>query len=66
VSLTVIPPAGVSAPSGFPASVTMTGGKVSFQSSFSVAGYYRIEATGPNGSQGWTTVDVGVTPNTTP
>jgi phospholipase C len=66
VSLTVIPPAGVSAPSGFPASVTMTGGKVSFQSSFAAAGYYRIEATGPNGSQGWTTVDVGVTPNTTP
>jgi phospholipase C len=66
VSLTVIPPSGVSVPSGFPSSVTMTGGNVSFPASFSTAGYYRIEATGPDGSQGWTTVDVGVNPNTLP
>lgn len=66
VSLTVIPPAGVSVPSSFPAGVTMTGGTVSFAASFSTAGYYRIEATGPGNSQGWTTVDVGVNPNTLP
>jgi phospholipase C len=66
VSLTLIPPAGVSAPSGFPATVTMTGGKVSFTTSFSKAGYYRIEATGPDGSIGFTTVDVGVNPDTLP
>lgn len=66
VSLTVIPPSGGSVPSGFPSSVTMAGGTVSFQTSFATAGYYRIEATGPNNSQGWTTVDVGVSPNTLP
>jgi len=43
----------------------MTGGQVSFKTSFAKTGYYRIEATGPNGSDGWTTVDVGVTPNAT-
>jgi phospholipase C len=66
VSLTVIPPAGVSAPPGFPATVAMTGGTVSFKTSFKTAGYYRIEATGPDNSEGWTTVDVGVNPNTLP
>jgi phospholipase C len=66
VSLTVTPPPGVSAPSGFPSKVRMTGGRVSFQTSFKTAGYYRIKATGPDGSEGWTTVDVGVDPNTAP
>jgi phospholipase C len=66
VSLKLIAPSGVAAPSGFPSSVTMSGGQVSFKTSFSTAGYYRIEATGPNDSEGWTTVDVGVTPNTAP
>jgi phospholipase C len=66
VSLTVIPPSGVSVPSGFPSTVTMTNGTVSFKTSFKTSGYYRIEATGPDDSKGWTTVDVGVTPNTLP
>jgi phospholipase C len=66
VSLKLFTPAGVSAPSGFPTTVTMTGGKVSFTTSFSTAGYYRIEAEGPDDSLGFTTVDVGVTPNTLP
>jgi phospholipase C len=66
VSLTVTPPPGVSVPSSFPPAVTMTGGTVSFKTSFPKAGYYRIEATGPDGSKGWTTVDVGVSPNTAP
>ncbi|HTX07142.1 MAG TPA: alkaline phosphatase family protein [Solirubrobacteraceae bacterium] len=65
VALKVTPPSGVSAPAGFPTSVAMSGGKVSFTTSFPTAGYYRIEATGPDDSEGWTTVDVGVTPNTT-
>ena len=34
--------------------------------SFPTAGYYRITASGPNGSKGWVTVDVGVTPSTAP
>jgi hypothetical protein len=33
---------------------------------FATAGYYRIKATGPDGSVGWVTVDVGVNPNTAP
>ena len=66
VSLKQIPPAGVPAPAGFPATMTISGGKASFTTSFSQAGYYRIEATGPDGSLGFTTVDVGVNPNTLP
>ncbi|HEX4009478.1 MAG TPA: alkaline phosphatase family protein [Solirubrobacteraceae bacterium] len=66
VTVTLIPPAGVSAPAGFPSAVTMTGGKATFTTTFTTPGYYRIEASGPNGSLGWTTVDVGVTPNTLP
>jgi len=34
--------------------------------SFPAAGYYRIAASGPGGSKGWVTVDVGVTPDTAP
>jgi hypothetical protein len=62
----VTPPPGVSAPSGFPDSVTMTGGQATFTVKFAKAGYYRLGATGPGGSEGWVTVDVGVTPNTAP
>ncbi len=66
VTLKVTPPKGVAVPAGFPTSVTMQGGKVSFTASFSQAGYYRIQAVGAGGSEGWTTVDVGVTPDTIP
>jgi phospholipase C len=66
VSLTVAPPPGVAAPPNFPSSVTMTGGQASFTVKFPTAGYYRIAASGPGGSKGWVTVDVGVTPNTAP
>jgi phospholipase C len=66
VGLTVTPPSGVASPPGFPSSVTMTGGLASFSVKFPTAGYYRIEATGPGGSVGWVTVDVGVTPDTAP
>ena len=66
VSLKLIPPAGVSAPSGFPATVTVSGGKASFTTSLPKAGHYRIEANGPDGSLGFTTVDVGVNPDTLP
>jgi phospholipase C len=66
VSLKLIPPAGVPAPSGFPATVTISGGKASFTMTFSTAGYYRIEANGADGILGFTTVDVGVNANTLP
>jgi phospholipase C len=66
VSLTVTPPPGVGVPAGFPSSVTLTGGQVTFSAVFPTAGYYRIAAAGPDGSVGWVTVDVGVTPATAP
>jgi phospholipase C len=66
VQLTLTPPPGVSVPSSFPASATLVNGQVNFTAKFSTAGYYRIEAQGPNGSTGWVTVDVGVNPNTAP
>jgi phospholipase C len=66
VNLTVTPPSGVAVPAGFPSSVTLAGGQANFTVKFPAAGYYRIAATGPGGSQGWVTVDVGVTPSTAP
>ena len=66
VRLSVTPPSGVSVPSSFPSSVTMTGGLASFAVKFPTAGFYRIAATGPGGSVGWVTVDVGVNANTAP
>jgi phospholipase C len=66
VQLTVTPPPGVSAPAGFPSSVTLTGGQGSFSVKFPTAGFYRIAASGPGGSVGWVTVDVGAGPNTAP
>ncbi|HTX26423.1 MAG TPA: alkaline phosphatase family protein [Streptosporangiaceae bacterium] len=66
VSLTLTPPSGVSVPGSFPKTVTMAGGTAAFSVSFPSAGYYRIYASGPSGSKGWVTVDVGVTPDTAP
>ena len=66
VHLTLTPPPGVAVPSSFPASATLANGQVNFTAKFSTAGYYRIEARGPNGSVGWVTVDAGVNPNTAP
>jgi phospholipase C len=66
VNLTLTPPPGVPAPPGFPSSVTLAGGQGSFTATFPQAGYYRIAATGPDGSVGWVTVDVGVNANTAP
>jgi hypothetical protein len=66
VKLTVTPPSGVSVPSSFPTSATLVNGQANISVKFSTAGYYRIEAQGPNGSVGYVTVDVGVTPNTAP
>jgi phospholipase C len=66
VNLTVTSPPGVAVPPGFPSSVGLTGGQASLTVKFTTAGYYRIAATGPGGSKGWVTVDVGVTPDTAP
>jgi len=66
VQLSVTPPAGVAVPAGIPASVTLTGGEANFTLTFLTVGYYRVAATGPDGSVGWATVDVGTTPATAP
>jgi phospholipase C len=66
VNLSVTAPAGVTVPSSFPKKVTMAGGLATVSVSFRSAGYYRIAASGPSGSLGWVTVDVGVTPDTGP
>ena len=66
VDLTLTPPPGVAVPAQFPKTVTMTGGEAMISVSFPGAGYYRIFASGPSGTEGWVTVDVGVTPDTAP
>ncbi|MBO0804581.1 MAG: hypothetical protein J2P25_16095 [Nocardiopsaceae bacterium] len=66
VQLSYTPPPGVTAPSGNPSSVTLNGGQANFTLTFPTAGYYRVAATGPNGDEGWVTVDVGTTPATAP
>jgi hypothetical protein len=66
VALTLTPPPGVSAPAGFPSSVSLSQGTGSFTVTFARAGYYRIAASGPGGIPGWVTVDVGVGPDSAP
>jgi hypothetical protein len=56
VNLTLPPRAGVTA--GFPASARLMRGRAALRVTFLVPGYYRIEAAGPAGSLGWTTVVV--------
>jgi phospholipase C len=66
VQLSYTPPPGVSLPSDLPTSVTLSGGQANFSLTFPAAGYYRVAASGPAGSLGWVTVDVGTTPATAP
>lgn len=66
VTLTLTPPPGVTAPSSFPATETLVNGQVTFSVKFPAAGYWRIEAHGPNGSLGYVTADVSVNPDTAP
>jgi len=66
VALTLAPPPGAAVPSSFPPSVLLAGGQATMTVSFPSAGYWRIAASGPAGSLGWVTVDVGVTPDTAP
>ncbi|WP_203919113.1 phospholipase C [Rugosimonospora africana] len=66
IALSYTPPPGVTAPAGNPTTVMMTGGQANFTLTFPTVGYYRVAATGPNGSLGWATIDVGTTPATAP
>ncbi|HEY6296840.1 MAG TPA: alkaline phosphatase family protein, partial [Streptosporangiaceae bacterium] len=58
VQLTLIPPTGVTGQIDFPASAVLAGGRASFRARFPAAGYYRVQAGGPDGSLGWTTIFV--------
>lgn len=64
VSLQVASPAGAQPPRGVPSQVALRAGTASFAVSFPSVGFYRITASGPDGSKGWMTVEVGVGPNT--
>jgi phospholipase C len=66
VTLTLTPPPGDSVPSSFPATETLASGQATFSVKFPEAGYWRIKAQGPDGSLGYVTVDVAVTPDTAP
>jgi phospholipase C len=66
VHLTLIPPHGVAVPRSFPRVLRLSHGLAHFTARFRTPGYYRIAASGPRGSKGWVTVDVGVTPDTAP
>ena len=59
ISLTAASPQGAQAPS-MPATVDLAGGAATFSVTFPSAGYYRITASGPNGSLGWVTIGSGV------
>ena len=64
VTITAVGPPGAPAVSGLPATVNLASGTGSFSVTFPTAGYYRLTASGPNGSMGWVTIGAGVTPLT--
>ena len=66
VRLRLLPPAGVAVPPGFPRVVDLTRGGGAVTVRLAIAGYYRLLATGPLGSRGWLTLDIGVSPRTAP
>jgi phospholipase C len=66
VRLALTPPPGVPVPPSFPTSATLVNGQADITVKFAAAGYYRIKASGPDGSVGWVTLDVGVNPDTVP
>jgi phospholipase C len=55
--LTVTPPHGVTV-KGFPGQTSLVNGRAMVRARFPRPGYYRVEATGPGGSVGWTTLVV--------
>jgi phospholipase C len=57
ITLTVTPPAGVQV-TGFPMSTRFVAGRAMVRVTFPTTGYYRIMATGPQGSVGWVTIVV--------
>ena len=58
LSLTVLPPKGVRLGAGFTKRTALVAGRAMIRVRFPAPGYYRIEASGPDASVGWTTVVV--------
>ena len=63
ISLTVTGPAGAPAAT-VPSGVTVSGGTASFQATFPTGGYWRVQASGPDGSVGWVTFAVATNADT--
>ncbi|MBO0708098.1 MAG: hypothetical protein J2P44_07010, partial [Candidatus Dormibacteraeota bacterium] len=61
VTVTAVGPSGAPPVSGLPATVNLSSGTASFTVTFPTAGYYRLSASGPDGSLGWVTIGAGVT-----
>lgn len=64
VTISAVSPPGAAPVAGLPATVDLSSGTGSVNVTFPAAGYYRLTATGPNGSKGWVTIGAGVTPLT--
>lgn len=58
LTLTVLPPKRVRVPDGLVRRTALVAGRAMVRMRFPAPGYYRIEASGPDGSVGWTTVVV--------
>ncbi|MGH9104663.1 MAG: alkaline phosphatase family protein [Acidimicrobiales bacterium] len=63
VRLRAIGPPGAPAAT-LPGRARLAGGEASFRATFPATGYWRLVATGPDGSRGWATMDVGTGPDT--
>lgn len=61
----VVGPTGVQAPS-LPSDLGLADGAATFTVTFPADGYYRLLLSGPDGSRGWVTMDVGVSNDSMP
>jgi phospholipase C len=58
LTLTVLPPQGVKLPAALTRQTALVAGRAMVRMRFPAPGYYRMEASGPDGSQGWSTIVV--------
>jgi phospholipase C len=58
LTLTVLPPKGVKFPAALTKQTALVAGRAMVRMRFPAPGYYRMEASGPDGIAGWTTIVV--------
>jgi phospholipase C len=58
LSLTVLPPKGIRMGAGFTRQTALVAGRAMIRVRFPAPGYYRVKASGPDGTVGWTTIVV--------